>query len=56
MVTRVEPGRGGFAVAQAGAGGGLVGYLHDLGAEAAGELAVPAERGLARDAALLCAR
>ena len=40
-------------VAQARAGGGLVENLHDLGAEAAGELPVPAERVLARDPALL---
>ena len=50
---RVEPGRGGLVVAQAGAGGGVVEDLHDLGAEAAGELPVPAERVLAGDAALL---
>ena len=50
---RVESGRRGLVIAQAGAGGGLVEYLHDLGAEAAGELPVPAERVLPGDAALL---
>ena len=50
---RVEPGRGGLVVAQAGAGGGLVEDLDDLGAEAAGELPVPAQRVLAGDPALL---
>ena len=40
---RVEPGCGGFVVAEPGAGGGMVEDLDDLGAEAAGELAVPAE-------------
>ena len=40
-------------VAQAGAGGGLVEDLDDLGAEAAGELPVPAERVLAGHPALL---
>ena len=39
---RVESGGGGFVVAQAGAGGGLVEDLDDLGAQAAGELPVPA--------------
>ena len=53
MVTRVEPGCGGFVVAQPGAGGGVVEDLDDLGAEAAGELPVPAERVLAGDPALL---
>ncbi len=40
-------------VAQAGAGGGLVEDLDDLGAEAAGELPVPAEGVLPGDPALL---
>jgi len=40
-------------VAKAGPGGGLVEDLHDLGAEAAGELPVPAAGVLAGDAALL---
>ena len=50
---RVVPGGGGLMVAQPGAGGGLVEDLHDLGAEAAGELPVPAEGVLPRDPALL---
>ena len=50
---RVEAGRGGFVVAQAGAGGGLVEDLDDLGAQAAGEGPVPAERVLPGDPALL---
>ena len=53
MVTGVEPGGGGFVVAQPGAGGDQVEDLHDLGAEAAGELAGPAEGVLAGDPALL---
>jgi hypothetical protein len=36
----------GFVVAHAGAGDGLVEDLHDLGAEAAGELPVPVGRVL----------
>ena len=40
-------------VAEAGAGGGLVEDLHDLGAEAARELPVPAAGVLPGDAALL---
>ena len=47
------PGRGGLVVAQPGAGGGLVEDLHDLGAEAPGELADAAEGVLSRDPALL---
>ena len=50
---RVVPGRGGLVVAQPGAGGGLVEDLDDLGAEAAGELAVPAGGVLPGDPALL---
>ena len=50
---RVEPGRGRFVVAQPGPGGGLVEDLHDLGAEAAGELPVPAEGVFPGDPALL---
>src|SRR6476659_6240540 len=50
---RVESGGGGFVVAQAGAGGGLVEDLDDLGAEAAGELPVAAEGVLPGDPALL---
>jgi hypothetical protein len=51
---RVEPGRLGFVVAQPGAGGGLVEDLHHLGAQAAGELRVAAERVLPGDPALSC--
>ena len=50
---RVEPGRDGFVVAQPGAGGGLVEDLHHLGAQAARELPVPAQRVLPGDPALL---
>ncbi len=50
---RVKPGGLGLVVAQAGPGSGLVEDLHHLGAEAAGELPVPADRVLAGDAALL---
>ena len=50
---RVESGGGGFVVAQAGAGGSLVEDLDDLGAQAAGELPVPAEGVLPGDPALL---
>ena len=50
---RVESGGGGFVVAQPGAGGGLVEDLDDLGAQAAGELPVPAEGVLPGDPALL---
>ena len=49
----VESGRGCFGEPEAGAGGDEVEDLDDLGAEAAGELAVPAERVLAGDPALL---
>jgi hypothetical protein len=50
---RVESGRGGFVVAQPGAGGGLAEDLDDLGAQAAGKLPVPAQRVLPGDPALL---
>jgi hypothetical protein len=40
-------------VAEPGAGGDQVEHSHDLGAEAAGELPVAAERVLSGDAALL---
>lgn len=43
---RVEPGRFGLLVAQPGARGRMVEDLHDLRAEAAGELPVPADRVL----------
>jgi hypothetical protein len=49
----VESSRRCFVSAQASAGSGLIEDLHDLGAEAASELAAPAERVLAGDAALL---
>ena len=49
---RIESGGGGFVVAQPGARGGLVEDLDDLGAEAAGELPVPAEGVLPGDPAL----
>ena len=50
---RVIPGGGSFVVAQAGAGGGLVEDLHDLGAEAAREFPGPAQGVLTGDPALL---
>ena len=50
---RVEPGRGRFVVPQPGPGGGLVEDLHHLGAQAARELPVAAERVLPGDPALL---
>src|SRR6266851_896953 len=50
---RVEPGCRGLVVAETRSGSGLVEDLHDLGAEAAGELPARAERVLARDPALL---
>ena len=50
---RGESGGDGFVVAQAGAGGGLVEDLDHLGAQAAGELPVPAESVLPGDPALL---
>jgi hypothetical protein len=50
---RVVSGGGGFVVAEPGAGGGVIEDLDDLGAEAAGELAVPAGRVLPGDPALL---
>src|SRR5712691_9918837 len=49
----VVSGGGGFVVAQAGAGGGLIEDLDDLGTQAALELAVAAEGVLPGDAALL---
>ena len=49
----VVSGGDGFVVAQAGTGGGVVEDLDDLGAEAAGELAVAAQGVLAGDTALL---
>ena len=52
-MTGSNPAACGFVVAQAGAGGGLVEDLHHLGAEAAGELPVPAEGVLPGDPALL---
>src|SRR5450756_2503071 len=50
---RVVPGRESLVVAEAGAGGGLVEDLHDLGAEAAGELPAAVAGVLPGDAALL---
>ena len=50
---RVESGRLGFVIAQAGARGGLVEDLHHLGAQAARELPVPAEGVFPGDPALL---
>jgi hypothetical protein len=50
---RIESDRGCFGVARARAGDDAVEHLDDLGAEAAGELASPAEPVLARDASLL---
>ena len=50
---RVVSDRGGLVVAQTGAGDDEVEDLDDLGAEAAGELAVPAEGVLPGDPALL---
>ena len=52
-VTGSNPAAAASCRAQAGAGGGLVENLHYLGAEAAGELPVPAERVLAGHPALL---
>ena len=53
---RIEPGCGRFMVAQAGAGGGHVKNLDDLGPEAAREFPVPTEGVLAGDPALLVGR
>jgi hypothetical protein len=50
---RVDPGRPGFVVTQPGARRRLVEDLHDLGAEAARELPVPAEGVFPGDPALL---
>ena len=52
---RVEPGGGGFVVAQPGTGGGLVEDLDDLGAQAAGERPVPAEAFSPATRPCLCA-
>ena len=49
---RIEPGCDGFVVAQTCAGGDVVEDLHDLRAEAAGELAAAAERVFACDSSL----
>ena len=46
-------GAGSFVLAQAGAGGNKVEHLDHLGAQAAGEPAVAADRVLPGDAALL---
>jgi hypothetical protein len=50
---RVEPGRLGFLVAEAGTGHGQLEHLDHLGAQRAGELSIPADGGLAGDPALL---
>jgi hypothetical protein len=50
---RVQAGRLGFVVAEAGAGHGQLEDLDHLGAQRPGKLRAAANRGLAGDAALL---